>query len=91
MCSLGRCTSSACATAELSSQSIAGCMFYTLQADNVTADDGAETTFLVTNFGVDPGNVEIDVPQSSSTGALVESGDRLASGRRLACRSPRGR
>ncbi len=69
VCSLGRCTSSACATAELSSQSIAGCMFYTLQADNVTADDGAETTFLVTNFGVDPANVEIDVPQSSSTGA----------------------
>ncbi len=68
VCSLGRCTSMACQTAEGSTQSIAGCVFYTLQADNVTADDGAETTFLVTNFGVDPANVEIDVPQPTSTG-----------------------
>ena len=69
VCSLGRCTSAACATAEISSQNIAGCLFYSLQADNVTADDGAETAFLVTNFGVDPANVEIDGAQPTSGGA----------------------
>ncbi|HEY6475847.1 MAG TPA: IgGFc-binding protein [Polyangia bacterium] len=69
VCSLDRCTSSACATAELSGQNIVGCLFYSLQADNVTADDGAQTTFLVTNFGVDPANVELEVMQLTSDGA----------------------
>jgi hypothetical protein len=65
-CSLGRCTSADCFQAEISAQSIAGCLFYTLQADNVTADEGAETTFLVTNLGVDPTNVQLEVAQATT-------------------------
>src|SRR5262249_26903845 len=65
-----------------SAQSISGCLFYTLQADNVTADEGAETTFLVTNFGVDPTNVELDVAQSSSHGTtwVAMGGRQIAVG-----------
>jgi hypothetical protein len=58
-CSFGRCTSSACASAELTSNTPVGCLFYTLQADNVTADEAAGTTFLVTSQGPDPANVEL--------------------------------
>jgi hypothetical protein len=76
MCSLGRCTSEACRDAETSPQSIAGCTFYTLQADNVTADEGAETTFLVTNVGVDPANVQVEVAQPSADGGWVAMGGR---------------
>src|SRR6185437_6185641 len=67
-CSLGRCTSYDCYQTELSAQNIAGCLFYTLQADNVAADEGAETTFLVTNLDVDPTNVQLDVAQATSGG-----------------------
>ncbi len=58
-CSYGRCTSMACAAAELATNSIVGCLFYTLQPDNVTADEAAATTFLVTTQGADPANVEL--------------------------------
>jgi hypothetical protein len=58
-CSFGRCTSSACQLAELTSNTAVGCLFYTLQADNVTADEAAGTTFLVTGQGPDPVNVEL--------------------------------
>lgn len=59
VCSFGRCTSSACASAELTTNTAVGCLFYTLQADNVTADEAAGTTFLVTGQGPDPVNVEL--------------------------------
>jgi hypothetical protein len=86
VCSLGRCTSSACATAELSEQSISGCLFYTLQADNVTADDDAETTFLVTNLGVDPASVELEVAQPAPAGAVwvAMSGQQIGVGAAVA-------
>ena len=75
-CSLGRCTSTACQDAEASPQKIAGCVFYTLQADNVTADEGATTSFLVANAGVDPANVQLEVAQARSDGTTwVAMGD----------------
>lgn len=58
-CSFGRCTSSACASAELTTNTAVGCLFYTLQADNVMADETAGTSFLVTGQGPDPVNVEL--------------------------------
>ena len=83
-CSLGRCTSKACQLAEVSAQSISGCIFYTLQADNVTADEGAETTFLITNFDVDPANVQLEVAQQSAdggTGWVAMGGVPIAAGK----------
>jgi IgGFc binding protein len=82
-CSLGRCTSAACQDAEASPQNIAGCLFYTLQADNVTADEGAETTFLVTNLGVDPTNVQLEVAQATSDGTtwVAMGGRQIAPGK----------
>ena len=88
------CTSKACKDAEDSAQSISGCLFYALQADNVTADEGAETAFLVTDFDVDPANVELDVAQAGADGGTtwVPMGGRpIAPASRPACRSPRAR
>jgi hypothetical protein len=50
-CSLQRCTSAACQSSETTGEGIAGCLFYTLQADNVTADENATTSLLVANAG----------------------------------------
>src|SRR5579871_1222537 len=60
LCSYGRCTSMACKDAEKTTNSVAGCLFYTLQPDNVTADEAAATTFLVTTQGPDPANVALE-------------------------------
>jgi hypothetical protein len=81
-CSLGRCTSKACQMAEVSAQNIAGCLFYTLQADNVTADEAAETTFLVTNLGVDPTSAQLEVAQATSAGTtwVAMGGKPIAAG-----------
>jgi hypothetical protein len=68
-CSLGRCTSMACATVETNGQSVAGCLFYTLQADNVTADEAATTSFLVSNPGPDAANVALQTAQPVSSGS----------------------
>jgi len=68
-CSLGRCTSSACQSSESTGQGIAGCIFYTLQADNVTADENATTSFLVANAGLARANVTLEVAQPASAGA----------------------
>jgi hypothetical protein len=70
VCSLNRCTSSACATAERKSNSVAGCLFYTLQADNVTADEAATTSFLVTGQGPDLVHVELQQSQSTADGPV---------------------
>ena len=70
VCSLNRCTSSACAAAESKVNSVVGCLFYTLQADNVTADEAAATSFLVTGQGPDLVHVELQQSQSTADGTL---------------------
>jgi hypothetical protein len=67
-CSLHRCTSTACQASESSGEGIAGCLFYTLQVDNVTADENATTSFLVANAGAAPANVTLEVAQPASGG-----------------------
>jgi len=64
-CSLGRCTTPDCQTAESNSKSVAGCVFYTLQADNVSADEAAETAFLIANAGAQGANVQLEVATAS--------------------------
>jgi hypothetical protein len=68
-CSLNRCTSDPCYYAEANGKSITGCLFYTVEADNVAADESATTSFLVANPGPDPANVELDLAQPPSTGS----------------------
>ena len=68
-CSLRRCTSMACQASEGTGEGIAGCLFYTLQADNVTADENATTSFLVANAGQARANVTLEAAQSASGGA----------------------
>lgn len=50
-CSLGRCTTPACAEAEADLASVLGCTFYTFDLDNVDSDDLLGTSVLVTNPG----------------------------------------
>src|SRR4051794_36789459 len=65
-CSLRRCTSMACQTSESTGEGIAGCVFYTLQVDNVTADENATTSFLVANAGDARAKVTLEVAQYGS-------------------------
>ena len=69
-CSLRRCTSTACqaaeGTGEGSGKGIAGCIFYTLQTDNVSADENATTSFLVANAGQARANVTLEVAETAS-------------------------
>jgi len=67
-CSLQRCTSAACQASEGSSEGIAGCIFYTLQPDNVSADENATTSFLVANAGQARANVTLEVAEAASGG-----------------------
>ncbi len=61
LCSLGRCTSQACWNAEANStRTLSGCLFYTLQADNVSADEAAQTSYLVNNPNGDPARVQLE-------------------------------
>jgi hypothetical protein len=82
VCSQGRCTSLACQMVEgTSTRTLSGCLFYTLQADNVTADEAAETSYLVNNATNDPARVQLEhatlgaapggTPGSSSSTAWV--------------------
>jgi hypothetical protein len=48
-CSVGRCTSVACARAEADPLSLLGCTFYTFDLDNVDVDDPLGASVLVTN------------------------------------------
>ena len=66
-CSLGRCTSMACWKLEMVSPSVVGCLFYSLQADNVTEDEAATTSFLVSNPGPDAANVALQAAQSGAS------------------------
>jgi len=59
-CSEGRCLSPACAAVEHDRKSLAGCQFYTAQADNVASDADAFTSFLITNPGSEPATVSIE-------------------------------
>jgi hypothetical protein len=59
-CSVGRCTSYPCQLAEARTRSVVGCLFYTLQPDNVAADEAALTSYVVNNAGSDPANVKLE-------------------------------
>lgn len=59
-CSDGRCLSPSCAAVEHNRTSIAGCRFYTVQADNVASDADAFTSFLITNPGSDDATVSLE-------------------------------
>jgi hypothetical protein len=61
-CSGGRCMSPACADAERNRTSFVGCLFYTVEADNVASDVDAATSFLVTNPGVEAAKVTLQQP-----------------------------
>jgi hypothetical protein len=60
MCSLGRCTSSACATVERDKNGFVGCVFYTVEVNNVASDVGQATSFLVTNPGGEAAEVKLE-------------------------------
>jgi hypothetical protein len=68
VCSLARCTSSDCEMAENNTNSLVGCLFYTVQAENVDADQSAPTSFLVTNPGGDPAAVDLERPMPAGSG-----------------------
>ena len=68
-CSIGRCTSAACQDSESTGVGIAGCTFYTLQPDNVTADENATTSLLVANAGGARANVTLEAAQSGAAGS----------------------
>jgi hypothetical protein len=72
VCSLARCTSLNCQSAESNTNSLVGCLFYTVEAENVDADQTAATSFLVTNPGEDPAAVEIQLPFSSGPGGASQ-------------------
>jgi hypothetical protein len=61
-CSGGRCMSAACADAERNRTSFSGCLFYTVQADNVASDAAAATSFVVTNPHVEAATVTLQQP-----------------------------
>lgn len=68
VCSLARCTASACQIAETNTNSLVGCLFYTLEADNISEDEASPTSFLVTNPGGDPAAVDLQVPIPGEAG-----------------------
>jgi hypothetical protein len=75
-CSRGRCTSSACATAEADPNAIEGCSFYTFDLDNVASDDGLPTSLLVTNPGQVPATAMLerrDGPGDSESWSAVQT------------------
>jgi hypothetical protein len=59
-CSLGRCTSSACAAVEHDKDGFAGCVFYTVEVNNVARDADKATSFLVTNPGGETAEVKLE-------------------------------
>jgi hypothetical protein len=58
LCSNGRCTSQACADAERQ-QAMVGCLFYTLDLDNVSMDDPQRLLVLLANPGGIGANVAL--------------------------------
>jgi IgGFc binding protein len=72
VCNLARCTSSVCQIAETNTNSLVGCLFYTLEADNISEDEAATTSFLVTNPGGDPAAVDLQVPIPGEAGTSAQ-------------------
>ncbi|HEY7373044.1 MAG TPA: IgGFc-binding protein [Polyangia bacterium] len=59
-CSRGRCMTVECAAADRARNSIEGCVFYTVEADNAASDTAAPTSFLVSNPGLEPATVKLE-------------------------------
>jgi hypothetical protein len=66
-CSGGRCMSTSCLAAERDPNSLAGCLFYTAEVDNVASEDALTTSILVTNPGVDPALAVLQQPGGDGT------------------------
>jgi hypothetical protein len=60
VCSFGRCTSLACATAE-QQDGARGCRFYGVQSDNIDSDDGAKLMLILTSASDTPANVTVEL------------------------------
>ncbi|HEX2656959.1 MAG TPA: IgGFc-binding protein [Polyangia bacterium] len=58
-CSLGRCTSVECANIE-GRDSLRGCLFYSVQVDNIDEDDATRMVLLVSNASGLPANVAVE-------------------------------
>jgi hypothetical protein len=71
VCSLGRCTSSPCQVAETRTRSLIGCLFYTLQPDNVAADEAALTSYVIDNAGMDPAHVQLERAMAGTSESTV--------------------
>jgi hypothetical protein len=69
-CSDGRCTSIACAQAE-DKPSFVGCLFYTMDLDNVTSDDALPASVLLTNPGQRAANVSLERRAAGAWSELV--------------------
>ena len=68
-CSLGRCTSRACADAEIG-DAARGCRFYGAQVDNADLDDNRPTMVLVSNAGQSAANVRVETRELQGTWTL---------------------
>ena len=86
MCSLDRCTSSACATVEHDKNGFAGCVFYTVEVDNVDSDVGTATSFLVTNPGGETADVKLERHVGSNLELRRDGDDRRRRGGAVADR-----
>lgn len=72
-CSLGRCTTSACAVVE-ATRSTNGCLFYGVDIDNTEFDDALVFGFPLGNPGGVPVNVRIEKSTGKDTWPVVVSG-----------------
>src|SRR5262249_23794061 len=68
MCSLNRCTSRACATAETDREAVVGCLFYTARVGNVASDADRAESFLGPNPATDTAWVVLQVAQRDQDG-----------------------
>lgn len=71
-CSLGRCTSRACADAEIG-DAARGCRFYGAQLDNADLDDDRPTMLLVSNAGPTAANVRLETREAGGTWTISAS------------------
>jgi len=53
--------------AERARNSVAGCLFYTAEVDNVASEDAQTSSLLVTNPGVDPAVAVLEQPGGDGT------------------------
>jgi len=77
-CSRGRCTSVGCSEVEARRDTFLGCRFYTLQIDNVNADNGADTSLLVTNPGDGAASVQLEQRKGGQWTAVQTSPTSVA-------------